>query len=95
MIPPNSELSSIQEQIKVIQQELHTIAATTIPDMKASIQTLTSDLGQTKKEISMFDSRFNTIESQQRNNTEMQQSRFDRLEALLIRSVNVGSPFSP
>jgi hypothetical protein len=63
--------------------------------MKARIQTLSSDLVQTKKEISMFDTRFNTIESQQRNQTEMQQARFDRLEALLLRSVNAGSPFSP
>ena len=78
-----------------IQQELHTIAAATIPDMKASIQTLSSDLGRTKKEISMFETRFNTIESQQRNNTEMQQARFDRLEEFLLRSVNAGSPFSP
>jgi hypothetical protein len=92
---PRNDLTTLQDQIKAIQQEMYTMTAATIPQIQVNIQSLAVDLEDTNKKISKFDQRFSSIDKQQQINMQIQQNRFDRLEELLMGRVTDRSHSPP
>nr|CAH0112720.1 unnamed protein product [Daphnia galeata] len=85
-----TEMAALQEQMAALQEEIQGLTANTIPLIHGELKTLAAHLDNTKIKVNSFNVKFNEFEAQQKANVEIQQSRFDRLEEILL-----GKAFQP
>jgi hypothetical protein len=88
----SQEITSLQDQVKVLQQEVKTLKEISIPKLQSETLTIAMDLAATKAIVRNFGKKLDGIATSQATVATQQADRFDNIELLLNKLTTALTP---
>ncbi len=79
----SQEITSLQEQVKILQQEMKALKEISIPKLQSENRTIVKDLAATKVTVENFEKKLDRIAASQTTVATQQANRFDKIDLLL------------